>query len=461
VKIFSGLFHPKGLGGAIALAVPLALLLGGGQASAHQFPAGCQGVGVSLGLAVFFGEGLCAGVPGNTCELTNPPQQDCAGGQPCISQDATAGILSPCETVVYQGRLEYFGGNRCGISDGVLGITLPNGNVVNVTPAGGIPLLASPGAFVDSNIVAYTVDPNDLDPVTQQLVTTIRYLGVSHASPTNGVASGSIDIFNGIAPCADNTECTTTVCDPEATDGAGRVGLCVTSNVADSTPCEDTDGSVCTLAGCQAGLCDQNHILPTPCNTPTPTPTPSGPHIQLEAVPLCINDTPFVDYVAQPIGFIPQSQATITWIKNDGSGMVAQTLTNQPFTGRLLWPGAQVDAQGNPTAWPGWVFVNGVWLQVPDGLTPSIDFQVEINPTEAVVTLQYPPALPDCDPNPCPGRPGCPTPTPPGPTPTPGGPTPTPGGGGGRGVPGLTSLGLAAAFLALLAIAGRNLRRRR
>ena len=161
---------------------------------------------MSLGLAVFFGEGLCAGVPGNTCELTNPDPQcrDCAGGQPCISQDATAVDLSPCETVVYQGRLAYFGAPRCGISDGVLGITLPNGNLVNVTPAGGIPLLASPGAFVDSNIVAYTVNPSDLDPVTQQLMATISYLGVSHASPTNGVASGSIDIFNGLSPCADN-----------------------------------------------------------------------------------------------------------------------------------------------------------------------------------------------------------------------------------------------------------------
>jgi len=224
---------------------------------------------VSLGLAVFFGEGLCAGVPGNTCELTNPPQQDCAGGQPCLAQDATAVDLSPCETVVYQGRLAYFGAPRCGISDGVLGITLPNGTLVNVTPAGGIPLLASPGAFIDSNIVAYTVDPNDVDPVTQQLKATITYLGVSHASPTNGVASGSIDIFNGISPCPTPTECRTSVCDPEALDEqTGRVGLCVIGNLDESTPCTDTDGNACTTAGCDAaGNCAQDHIIQesTPC----------------------------------------------------------------------------------------------------------------------------------------------------------------------------------------------------
>src|SRR5678815_3235105 len=40
--------------------------------------------------------------------------------------------------------------------------------------------------------------------------------------------------------------------------------------VQDSTPCEDTDGNTCTEAGCQAGLCDQSHVLPNskPCADP-------------------------------------------------------------------------------------------------------------------------------------------------------------------------------------------------
>jgi hypothetical protein len=62
--------------------------------------------------------------------------------------------------------------------------------------------------------------------------------------------------------------------------------------------------------------------------------------------------------------------------------------SGEVITGEMLWPGAAVDADGNPTDWPG-------WNQLPDGtwfLDPSDPFYVlrstsivefRINPTVA------------------------------------------------------------------------------
>ena len=59
----------------------------------------------------------------------------------------------------------------------------------------------------------------------------------------------------------DNNECTNDLaCDP-------TTGTCPHPNKPDSTPCTDTDANVCTVAGCDAGVCNQSHIsngCPTP-----------------------------------------------------------------------------------------------------------------------------------------------------------------------------------------------------
>src|SRR5262249_47433120 len=60
-----------------------------------------------------------------------------------------------------------------------------------------------------------------------------------------------------LCPTCTNTECTTSACNQDN-------GMCVPSNVPDSTPCTDTDGNLCTTAGCDAGVCNQNHQT-TPC----------------------------------------------------------------------------------------------------------------------------------------------------------------------------------------------------
>jgi LPXTG-motif cell wall-anchored protein len=63
----------------------------------------------------------------------------------------------------------------------------------------------------------------------------------------------------------------------------------------------------------------------------------------------------------------------------------------------FVYPGASVDAAGNPTDWPGWVFDGDEWVPDPtdsylrDGLTVRVD----VNPT-ATGQVSYPPATSAC-----------------------------------------------------------------
>src|SRR5437762_14058855 len=59
-------------------------------------------------------------------------------------------------------------------------------------------------------------------------------------------------------PCPGRDECNGG-CDP-------TTGQCTPKT---STPCTDTDGNVCTIAGCEAGVCVQTHMSATD-STPCP-----------------------------------------------------------------------------------------------------------------------------------------------------------------------------------------------
>src|SRR5262249_21200909 len=59
-------------------------------------------------------------------------------------------------------------------------------------------------------------------------------------------------------PCPpDTNDCTDDLCNP-------ATGLCQHPPKPDSTTCGDTDGNLCTTAGCESGQCVQAHIQ-TPC----------------------------------------------------------------------------------------------------------------------------------------------------------------------------------------------------
>lgn len=122
-----------------------------------------------------------------------------------------------------------------------------------------------------------------------------------------------------------------------------------------------------------------------------------SPLLNVVATPICVNNTPFVDYTVTPVGVPAPNGVTIAWDKISGPNVT--TLPNQPLMGRLLWPGTTLDSYGTPTGWPGWVFANGGWQPVNDGLRPNMSLSFTVNPTTTVV-VSYPPATPACNPNP-------------------------------------------------------------
>ncbi len=112
---------------------------------------------------------------------------------------------------------------------------------------------------------------------------------------------------------------------------------------------------------------------------------------------VCVDNAPYVNYdVTTTLG--GANNVDITWIKNDGSDEVVESLMGQTASGQLLWPGAAV-VNGVAVAWPGWSCdAQGEnCVQVDDGLVPTMQLKFEINP-ESTMIVQYPPATVACGP---------------------------------------------------------------
>jgi uncharacterized repeat protein (TIGR01451 family) len=135
-----------------------------------------------------------------------------------------------------------------------------------------------------------------------------------------------------------------------------------------------------------------NPVESPEATTSTPMQPPNIVQVEVEAI--CVQDAPLVNWTVVGEGVVNPT-LTIRWIANDGSGVVEE-LTNQPLSGQLLWPDAEVDGQGNGIAWPGWEQdAQGNWFEVPTNLRPTVDIEFQLNPTERR-TLVYPPATEAC-----------------------------------------------------------------
>lgn len=142
-----------------------------------------------------------------------------------------------------------------------------------------------------------------------------------------------------------------------------------------------------------------------PTESPTQTPTPG---IELSVLsPICDNDVPYLEYEVDAQN-VDGTDVTITFVNPEGDDVV---YIDQPLSGRVLWAGAEVDADGNPVDWPGWRLEDGVWVEGDefDWVRPSVEVIFEVNPT-ATVTVDYPPSSPLCNANP-PGESPSPTPS--------------------------------------------------
>jgi hypothetical protein len=119
--------------------------------------------------------------------------------------------------------------------------------------------------------------------------------------------------------------------------------------------------------------------------------------IEISVAALCVDDAPYLDYTVTPVGFTPDGSATIRFIGSDT--VAVQTLTEQPLSGRLLWPEAGIDSDNRGNAWPGWTRFGGAWVEVPTTVRPEVTVAFDVNPTASRV-LEYPAGSPDCFTNP-------------------------------------------------------------
>jgi hypothetical protein len=130
----------------------------------------------------------------------------------------------------------------------------------------------------------------------------------------------------------------------------------------------------------------------------------------------CVNDVPYLYYSIQMTDSVQPGPITVTWTSADGTLTKTETIPADALSGRLLWPGAAVDANGIPFEFPGWRPITEADLTNPpvpgtrfldlildenvdtypwrDMENPaSITFSV--NPSQTVLAT-YPQALPTC-----------------------------------------------------------------
>lgn len=116
----------------------------------------------------------------------------------------------------------------------------------------------------------------------------------------------------------------------------------------------------------------------------------------------CDGDVPWISYSVVLID--PDNQATdrtAELVLSKGSRSVTiplGELEGNTLSGRVLWPGAGVDDQGNAIAWPGWEFKDGKWVETSGNYAwtrGAITAKLVVNP-ELQVPLSYPAATPEC-----------------------------------------------------------------
>jgi uncharacterized repeat protein (TIGR01451 family)/LPXTG-motif cell wall-anchored protein len=152
--------------------------------------------------------------------------------------------------------------------------------------------------------------------------------------------------------------------------------------------------------------------------------------IAVDADAICKANAPLVSYSITPVNVSADPTIALIWwttsgyanrnpnidasdkaaLLADGAQQVdyitvpAGWQNGDTITGTQLWPGAALGPDGQANAWPGWTLQSdGTWVLDPNApfydLRGSAVVEVRINPSTASTEV-YPPATPDCNPNP-------------------------------------------------------------
>lgn len=132
--------------------------------------------------------------------------------------------------------------------------------------------------------------------------------------------------------------------------------------------------------------------------------------LDVDALTECVQDAPWLDYTVDAHN-LDVAGRTMQVLWKDAAGTVVHTdtvdiLSSGVVTGRLLFPGAAVDAAGDGVMWPGWRAAGPG--ETPDwenlvldptlptyGLRSGASVEFVINPA-TTVAIDYPPATPAC-----------------------------------------------------------------
>ncbi len=116
----------------------------------------------------------------------------------------------------------------------------------------------------------------------------------------------------------------------------------------------------------------------------------------------CVRDVPWIDFsvvLNDPDGIATSHDAAL--ILSDGANSTTiplGTIVDGVLSGRVLWPGAAVDAAGKAAGWPGWEFRGGEWRETDGNFRwtrGDIHAEIKVNP-EISLPLGYPAATPAC-----------------------------------------------------------------
>jgi hypothetical protein len=155
-------------------------------------------------------------------------------------------------------------------------------------------------------------------------------------------------------------------------------------------------GAALALTGATTAAADVVEPSPTPSASPSGPGYEPPPALTVDVLePICDGDVPYLQYSVVAEGLDePADDVTLTWVNPSGESVVQSGL---PLSGRVLWPGAEVDAAGNALDWPGWHLEGDEWVVGDewDWVRPSVNLLFEVNPT-ATASVGYPESSPAC-----------------------------------------------------------------